>query len=317
MWLALLAASALALFPANAAAQHAEHTTAEVAAPNPEVPQVGQDQSHLDQVPPPPIIRPLDIPKPPAPPAIPQTPPPPGAGSGPASAADAVWGKEAMRRSREDLRNNHGSQSYAVLRADRLEYHAGEGRDGYLWDVDAWYGGDIDKLWLKTEGEGAFSERIEQAEVQALWSHAIGPWFDVQTGIRQDLAGPDRTHAVLGLQGLAPYLFEIDAALFLSHQGELTARIEAEIDQRITQRLILQPRGEVSLSAQDIPALGVGGGLRSVEAGLRLRYEIAREFAPYVGIAQEWRLGGTAEYARQDGEAPSVTSFVMGVRFWF
>ena len=133
----------------------------------------------------------------------------------------------------------------------------------------------------------------------------------------QDLTGPERTHAVLGVQGLAPYMFEVDAAAFLSTKGDLTARIEAELDQRITQRLILQPRGEVNLSAQDIPELGVGAGFDSVELGLRLRYEFAREFAPYVGIEQEWKVGQSADYARLAGEDPSVTNYVVGVRFWF
>ncbi|MXO85826.1 copper resistance protein B [Altererythrobacter aurantiacus] len=255
--------------------------------------------------------------QPSAPQDIPYAPPPPSAGSGPARAAEAIWGVEAMRESREELRKNQGGQSYGAVRFDRFEYRAREGEDGYLWDADAWYGGDIDKLWLKSEGEGSFGEDIEQAEVQALYSRAIGPWFDLQAGIRQDFAGAERTHAVLGVQGLAPYLFEVDGALFLSTEGELTASAEAELDQRITQRLILQPRAEISLSAQDIPEAGIGAGIDTIEAGIRLRYEFVREFAPYVGIEQEWKLGDSADYARAAGEDPSVTNFVVGLRFWF
>ena len=243
--------------------------------------------------------------------------PPPAAGSGPARAADAIWGGDAMRASREQLAYEQGGQAFGAFLAERFEYRARKGRDGFLWDADAWYGGDIDKLWLKSEGEGAFGEGVEEAEVQALWSHAIGPWFDLQTGIRQDFTGPKRTYGVLGVQGLAPYLFHVDGALFLSNKGDLTAKAEAELDQRITQRLILQPRAEVTLSAQDVPELGIGAGLDGVEAGLRLRYEFVREFAPYVGIAQEWKLGGSADYARAAGDDPSVTSFVLGLRFWF
>lgn len=242
---------------------------------------------------------------------------PPSAGSGPPRAADAIWGAEAMRESRAALARENGGMTLFWLQADRLEYRVREGEDGFLWDAQAWYGGDIDKLWLKSEGEGAFGEGVEDAEVQALWSHAIGPWFDLQAGVRQDLTGPTRTHAVVGVQGLAPYLFEVDAAAFLSDQGDVTARIEAELDQRITQRLVLQPRVELGLSAQDIPELGVGAGLDHVEAGLRLRYEIVPEFAPYIGLEQEWKLGGSADYARAAGEDPSVTSLVLGVRFWF
>ena len=249
--------------------------------------------------------------------SIPEGPPPAAAGSGPPRAADAIWGADAMRESREQLRAEQGAQKFAVFRADRFEYRMRDGQDGYLWDLDAWYGGDLDKLWLKSEGEGAFGEDIEQAEVQALYSRAIGPWWDVQAGVRQDLNGPTRTYAVLGIQGLARYVFEVDAAAFLSDAGDLTGRIEAEIDQRITQRLILQPRGEVNLAAQDIPELGIGAGIDSLELGVRLRYEFVREFAPYVGVEQEWKLSGSADYARANGEDPSVTSYVLGLRFWF
>ncbi|WP_137679010.1 copper resistance protein B [Aurantiacibacter suaedae] len=248
---------------------------------------------------------------------IPQTPPPAAAGSGPARAADAIWGAEAMRTSREALVRENGGMNVLWLQGDRLEYRAREGHDGYLWDVQGYYGGDIDKFWFKSEGEGTFGEEAESAEIQGLWSHAIGPWFDLQTGIRQDLTGPERTYAVLGVQGLAPYLFEVDAAAFLSNKGDLTARVEAELDQRITQRLILQPRAEANLSAQDVPELGIGAGLSSMELGLRLRYEFAREFAPYVGVEQEWKLGGSADYARLAGEQTGVTNYLAGIRFWF
>ncbi|MFK4004018.1 copper resistance protein B [Qipengyuania sp. NPDC077563] len=248
---------------------------------------------------------------------IPQAPPPAAAGSGPPRAADAIWGAEAMRASRDALRAENGGMKVFWFQGDRAEYRAREDSDAYLWDVQGYYGGDLDKFWFKSEGEGAFGEKLESAEIQGLWSHAIGPWWDLQAGVRQDLTGPERTHAVLGVQGLAPYMFEVDAAAFLSTKGDLTARVEAELDQRITQRLILQPRAEVYLAAQDIPELGVGAGLDSVELGLRLRYEFAREFAPYVGVEQEWKVGQSADYARLAGEDPSVTNYVVGVRFWF
>lgn len=249
--------------------------------------------------------------------AIPVLPSPAAAGSGPPRAADAIWGADAMRHSRDKLRQENGGMTWFWFQGDRFEYQAREGHDGYLWDVQGYYGGDIDKLWFKSEGEGSFGEEIESADIQALWSHAIGPWWDVQAGVRQDLTGPKRTHAVIGVQGMSPYLFEVDAAAFLSTKGDLTASVEAELDQRITQRLILQPRAEVVLSAQDVPELGIGAGLDSIEAGLRLRYEIAREFAPYIGIGQEWKIGRSANYARLAGDDSSVTNYVFGVRFWF
>ena len=248
---------------------------------------------------------------------IPLLPPPPEAGSGPARAAVAIWGEEAMNEARRELvRETDGGMRF-WFQGDRLEYRAREGVDGYLWDIQGYYGGDIDKFWFKSEGEGSFGEPVEGAEVQALWSRAIAPFFDLQTGVRQDLTGPERTHAVIGIQGIAPYQFEVDVAAFVSNKGDVTARFEGELDQRITQRLILQPRAEIALSAQDIPELGIGAGLDRIEAGLRLRYEFAREFAPYVGVSQEWRIGQSADFARAAGEDPSVTNYVVGMRFWF
>jgi len=248
---------------------------------------------------------------------IPQSDPPPEAFAGPLHAADQFLGKETMEASRASVVAEVSGMPVFWFQGDRFEYRARKDEDGYLWDVQGYYGGDIDKFWFKSEGEGSFGETPESAEIQGLWSHAAGPWWDLQVGIRQDLVGPERTHAVIGIQGLAPYLFEIDAAAFISTKGEVTARIEAELDQRITQRLILQPRGEIVLSAQDIPELGIGSGLDRIELGLRLRYEFAREFAPYIGIEQEWLLGGSADYAKAANEDPSITNYVVGVRFWF
>ena len=249
--------------------------------------------------------------------AMMETPTPPEAGSGPPRAADAIWGAEAMAGSRKSLRETHGDFPVFWFQGDRLEVQSRAGGDGYLWDFQGYYGGPTSRLWFKSEGEGAFGERIEDAEVQALYSKAISPYWDIQAGVRQDLAGVETTHAVIGIQGLAPYLFEIDAAMFVSHRGDITARVEAELDQRITRRLILQPRAEVNLSAQNVPRLGIGSGIDAVEVGVRLRYEFAREFAPYIGVEQSWRVGRGADFARAAGEDTSVTNYVVGVRFWF
>ena len=246
-----------------------------------------------------------------------ETPPPPEAGSGPPRAADAIWGTDSMAASRAELQQMHGDYPLFWFQADRAELQMRDGADGYLWDVQGYYGGTTSRFWFKSEGEGSFGDRVDDAEFQALYAKAIAPFFDVQAGVRQDIAGPDTTYAVLGIQGLAPYMFELDGALFLSHRGELTARIEAELDQRITQRLIFQPRAEINLAAQDVPQLGIGAGIDSVELGVRLRYEITREFAPYIGVEQSWRIGDSADFARALGEDPSVTNFVVGVRFWF
>jgi copper resistance protein B len=246
-----------------------------------------------------------------------ETPSPSEAGSGPPRAADAIWGADAMAASRAELQQMHGDYPLFWFQADRAEMQVRDGADGYLWDIQGYYGGTTSRFWFKSEGEGSFGKRVDDAEFQALYAEAVAPFFDVQAGIRQDVAGPDTTYAVLGIQGLAPYMFEVDGALFLSHRGDLTARVEAELDQRITQSLILQPRAEINLAAQDVPQLGVGAGIDSLELGVRLRYEITRELAPYIGVEQSWRIGDSADFARASGEDPSVTNFVIGVRFWF
>lgn len=237
--------------------------------------------------------------------------------TGPIRAADAIWGADAMQPSRDALYQDHGNMTLFWLQGDRAEYRVRQGANGYLWDIQGYYGGDIDKFWFKSEGEGSFGEAIESAEIQALYSGAIAPFFDLQAGVRQDLSGPMRTHLVLGIQGLAPYMFEVDAALFLSDKGDLTARIEAEYDQRITQRTVIQPRIEANLSAQTIPEIGVGSGIDTLELGLRLRHQIRPEFAPYIGIEQEWKLGGSRDFARLIGEDTSMTQYVIGLQFWF
>ncbi|MGY6550895.1 MAG: copper resistance protein B [Erythrobacter sp.] len=245
------------------------------------------------------------------------TPPPPAAGSGPPRAADAIWGAETMRASRNELRRTHGDFPILWFQADRLETQFRDGANGYLWDVQGYYGTPTRRLWIKSEGEGEFGGELERGEVQALYSHGFAPFFDVQMGVRQDFGPDGTTHGVIGVQGLAPYMFELDAALFLSHRGDLTARVELELDQRITQRLILQPRAEVNLAAQDVPELGIGAGLDRFEVGVRLRYEIIREFAPFVGVEHSWRAGRSADFARAAGMEPAKLSLLAGIRLWF
>jgi copper resistance protein B len=251
-------------------------------------------------------------------PEIPQAPAPPEALSGPANAGDAYWGTEGMQRGRNILREEHGGMPVHKVLVDRAEMRLSDGRDGYLLDLQAWYGGDNDKLWLKSELEGDWGRKLEHAEVQALWSHAIGPWFDLQAGARFDpQPGPNRTHLVLGVQGLAPYWWEMEGAIFLSNKGELTARAEAEYDLRITQKLILQPRAEILLSAQDIEELGVGDGLSEGSLGLRLRYQFSPQVAPYVGVEYEHAFGDTRDFRRAEGERADGFNLLAGVRLWF
>ncbi|RME61879.1 MAG: copper resistance protein B, partial [Alphaproteobacteria bacterium] len=141
---------------------------------------------------------------------------------------------------------------------------------------------------------------------------------DLQAGVRHDFEpDPSRTFGVIGIQGLAPYWFEIDAAAFISGDGDVSARIEAEYELLLTQRLILQPRVELNFAVQEVEELGIGSGLSIAEAGLRLRYEIDRQFAPYVGFSWNRKIGDTADFARADGEDVGALSFVAGLRMWF
>lgn len=238
--------------------------------------------------------------------------------SPPWSMADQYYDSDEMAEARHHVLMHHGATRQFYVMADRLELQSSDEGDALVWDGNAWYGGDVNKLWIKSEGDYSLeTDSVEDAEVQALWSHAISPYFDVQGGVRYDLEPKGRTHAVLGVQGLAPYWFEVDAATFLSSEGDLTARIEAEYEFRLTQRLFLQPRVEAELSAQDIPELETGSGLTSLDAGLRLRYEFVREFAPYVGVEWQGSFGGTADYLEAAGEDSDRAVFVAGVRAWF
>lgn len=232
--------------------------------------------------------------------------------------ADRFWGAEAMAASRAALRREHGGMAFSQVMIDLAEARIGAGADGYRWSGAGWFGGDINRLVVKSEGEGAFGGRLDEGEAQALYSRAVGPYFNLQAGVRQDFrAAAPRTYATIGVEGLAPYWFEIDAAAFLSTEGELTARVGAYYDQRVTQRLILQPRVELDLAAQDVPAAGIGAGLSEAELGLRLRYEIAREFAPYVGVSWRRKTGRSADYARASGEDAGGAALVLGIRAWF
>ena len=233
-------------------------------------------------------------------------------------AADAVFGAAQMAPSRKMLRHENGGMPAYSIVFNLAEYRVQKGKDAYRWDGEGWFGGDIDRFVVKSEGEGAVRGGVESAEVQGLYSRAIGPWFNLQAGVRHDFKPePARTYATIGFEGIAPYWFEVEGALFLSDKGDLLGRLEGYYDQRITQHLILQPRVELNFAAQDVPANGIGSGLSDAELGLRLRYEIKREFAPYVGISWERKLGDTARFARAAGDRVEATSLVLGIRVWF
>jgi len=251
-------------------------------------------------------------------PEPPLAPPPPEALKGPENAADTIYGTAAMQPSRSFLlTKEHGGMRASRLLLDQLETRVRKGRDGYYVNAEGWYGGDIDKLWLKSEIEGDYGRSANQVEFQALWSHALDPWFNLQTGIRFDAEPRTRGRLVLGVEGLAPYSWEVNAAAFVSDKGDVTARAEAEHDVRITQKLILQPRAELDFALRDISQERVGSGLSNVEFGARLRYQFLPNFAPYVGLVYERAIGRSARFLRADGERPGGLQFTVGLRTWF
>ena len=233
-------------------------------------------------------------------------------------AADQVYPPAAMAMGRHHLDTFHGGQKIGQVMFNLAEYQFRKGRDGFEWNGQAWYGGDIDRVWLKSEGDGTFGRSVDRAEIQALYSHAIGPYFNLQAGLRYDFnPNPSRVYATIGAEGLAPGFFELEGALFLSNKGEVLARAEGYYDQRITQRLILQPRAELNFAAQSSRETGIGSGLSDAELGVRLRYDIRREFAPYVGVQYRRAFGDSAKYLRAAGEDPGGWELLTGVRTWF
>ena len=236
----------------------------------------------------------------------------------PWSMADDFFDPEAMAQTRAHVLHHNGGQSFGMWMVDRLEIQSGEAEDLSVWDVSYSYGGDVNKVYFTTEGEYAYEhDELEEVEVQVLWSRAVSRFFDVQTGMRYDFEPDGLAHAVVGFQGLAPYWFEVDGAVYLSGKGDLTADFEAEYELLLTQRLILQPRVEIGFSAQEVPEQAIGAGLTNIETGLRLRYELKREVAPYIGVEHKVLFGESANITEARGEDTASTFFVFGVRSWF
>lgn len=199
---------------------------------------------------------------------------------------------------------------------NELEVHDAD-RHPLVWDAEAWLGRDLHKLWVKAEGEYA-DGHTEGTEAQLLYNRAVAPFWDIQAGMRRDsYSGLERDWAVIGLQGMAPYLFEIDTALFIGEDGRSALRFEAEYEIPLTQRLMLSPDMEFNFYGKDDPVRGIRSGLSDVEVGLRLRYEIRREFAPYIGVNWEKLVGGTADLARFRGVTTEDTRLLIGIKAWF
>jgi copper resistance protein B len=211
--------------------------------------------------------------------------------------------------------HDNSIQSYVLF--DRLEAWNADDGMGLEWEGRSWIGTDLNRLWLRSEGERV-DGHLKSADLEMLYGHSISPWWDVVTGIRHDFKpGVSQDFAAIGLMGLAPYKFEVAATAYIGQSGQTSARIEVEYETLLTNRLILQPLVEVNLYGKDDARRGIGSGLSTIEAGLRLRYEITRRFAPYIGLVRERAYGGTAEFRRDTGEDIEDTRFVAGLRAWF
>jgi len=213
------------------------------------------------------------------------------------------------------------NQTYVYLIAERLEYTSVNGADPMAWDVQGYVGKDLNKFWFQTEGHALTSQTEGEMEFQGLYSRAISAYVDAQAGFRYShmysANGYDsREFAVLGLQGLAPYFFEFESDLYVSTKGDISARVLGSYNLLFTQRLIGQPRFETNLAVQEVDKYGIGSGFNNIKIGFRLRYEIHREFAPYIGISWDRKLGQTADFIQQEGGDAGTFGLVGGLRLW-
>ncbi|MBA2434491.1 MAG: copper resistance protein B [Chthoniobacterales bacterium] len=208
--------------------------------------------------------------------------------------------------------------------AEILEYRLNSsGPDTFRWDIFGWVGGDKNRLWYKTEGSQQLSGgQSGEGDLQLLYGRLIAPNWDFQIGARAERSlgtgrADARTYAVIGLQGIAPYLFELEPSLFISDRGDVSARITVSFDLLLTQKLVLQPRFEGTAAIQSDEKMGVGEGVNETDLGLRLRYEIRREIAPYIGVSWLRQYGETARFAEREGDTTDSISFVAGLRLWW
>jgi len=208
--------------------------------------------------------------------------------------------------------------NFASVLVNRLEYVDSDDRTSTTYDLQAWFGRDYDRLVLKAEGD-IDGGKLQEAQTELLWGHAIDTFWDTQLGIRYDSGeeGPDRTWLALGVQGLAPYWFEVDVAAYVGESGRTAISLEAEYELLLTQKLILQPRVEADWYGKNDDKRSIGSGISTAAIGFRLRYEFRREIAPYIGVEWTQQYGDTKDFTRAAGGDPSETRFVAGLRFWF
>lgn len=209
---------------------------------------------------------------------------------------------------------DHGGQVFNMIKTE-VDY-TGDHGGVFSWEVDGWIGGDRERVWLRSEGEIEDGD-VHDAEAQIYYGWNVDPFWDALIGVRQDFEPDSKTYLAASLVGLAPYFFETEASVFLSDEGEVSARFEQSLDILVTQRLILEPHVEVNAYAQDVPERGIGAGLSDVEVGIQVRYEFDRQFAPYVDLVWDRKLGETASVARAAGDDVESTTMRVGLRVWF
>jgi copper resistance protein B len=215
-----------------------------------------------------------------------------------------------------ELMQMEDNAPFSMLLFDELEWHERNNEDAVHWDAQAWYGTDYSKAWLRSEGNRVEGEYEGLAEL--LWDRIVARWWHAQAGVRHDFGeGPSRDWIGFGFQGLAPHWFEVEATIYFGEQGRTAARFSGEVELLLTQRLVLQPKIEFDLYGKDDPENASGSGLADSEIGLRLRYEIRREIAPYVGLVWTRSYGDTADFARRAGDDVDELRFVAGLRLWF
>lgn len=238
-------------------------------------------------------------------------------GSAPPDARDPDAYAEGTRHANLPGSAMHDDAHFGRVVLDKFEYAKGDGEQGLNIDGEAWYGGDYNKLWLNFEGERR-DGRLQSARKEVLWDHAIAPFWSSQLGVRHDSGGgPSRSWAAFGVRGLAPYWFDTSATAYWRSGTGAAARLNLRYEVLFTQRLILEPEFEANLYSRADPDRDQGDGLSDVALGLRLRYEVRRQFAPYLGVTWERKYGKTADFARAKGERVKTVQFVGGVRLWF
>jgi copper resistance protein B len=211
--------------------------------------------------------------------------------------------------------HDNSLQKYVLV--DQLEAWDADEGNALAWEALGWVGTDLNRVWLRSEGERVDSA-TKSADIEVLYGRSVARWWDVVAGVRHDFgAGPSQTFAAIGVVGLAPYKFDVEATAYIGDSGQSAARLQAEYDTLLTNRLILQWLAEAELYGKDDARRGVGSGLSTIQAALRLRYEFTRQFAPYIGLVWERAYGDTADLRRDEGEDIDDTRFVAGLRIWF